>query len=538
MTIRGFASEFRIVIFITIAAFLPLAAYRLQGASGLSLWDEGFLWYGAQRVMAGEVPIRDFQSYDIGRYYWSAGLMSLIGSKGILALRLSNALLLSVTIVTALYLVAWQSTRPSIVGFFMAAGIFMLWMTPDFKVADFFASVMLIFGIAYLIDSPTPKRYVFCGIIVGAAAILGRNHGLYGVIGSLSAIAFLHISSKSSNFTMTLLTWGLGVVLGYLPTLIALLFIPGFAEAFFRSIKSIFEYGSTNLTKPLSWPWKVGFDPIIFTGALKDNLITLGSLLNSIGQVISRILLPILPCFATVCLGYLLIKRPTGDATNNPVFTASSLLMFPYSHFALSRPDIVHFALGIFPFLIGMITFPIAPSTRARTNLVGLLFIVSMLIMFSQQPGYQIARAPNPQTVTVAADVLTVRKETASELALLNKLADKYAQNGRQFLAAPFWPGAYAVLERKAPTWAIYIGVYKESSQDAEITRIRNANIGFAIIIDYLLDGRKDLLYRETHPEIERYIRQHFKEIPVEAPALTVRVFIPASDDDSHQKHD
>jgi hypothetical protein len=70
-----------------VALFVASALFLWQGWVDVSLWDEGFLWYGAQRLSAGDVPILDFYAYDIGRYAVLAAAMWLWGNTGVVALR-------------------------------------------------------------------------------------------------------------------------------------------------------------------------------------------------------------------------------------------------------------------------------------------------------------------------------------------------------------------------------------------------------------------------------------------------------------------
>jgi hypothetical protein len=97
---------------------------------------------------------------------------------------------------------------------------------------------------------------------------------------------------------------------------------------------------------------------------------------------------------------------------------------------------------------------------------------------------------------------------------MLAKLAEQFAPGDRSFIAAPFWPGAYASLKRKSPMWEIYALFPRgEAFERAELDRIKAADPGFAVILDFPLDGHDELRFRNTHPMIDRYVRDHFEPL-------------------------
>src|SRR5271170_1792619 len=116
-----------------------------QSRMGFQLSDEGWLWYGVQRVMKGEVPIRDFMSYDIGRYYWSAALMSLWHNNGIMALRYAVAIFQSIGLFTGLLVITQTSNKVrSLPWLFLGTAVLSVWMFPRHKLFDVSISMGLV----------------------------------------------------------------------------------------------------------------------------------------------------------------------------------------------------------------------------------------------------------------------------------------------------------------------------------------------------------------------------------------------------------
>ena len=104
-------SKILVALLLFLTAFLVTIFFMWQGHLGFSLWDEGYLWYGAQRVLQGEIPIRDFQSYEPGRYYWAATFMYLFGDNGIMALRVSVAIFQAIGVFVGLFLICSSAKR-------------------------------------------------------------------------------------------------------------------------------------------------------------------------------------------------------------------------------------------------------------------------------------------------------------------------------------------------------------------------------------------------------------------------------------------
>ncbi|PHR30084.1 MAG: hypothetical protein COA36_01495 [Desulfotalea sp.] len=486
---------------LALAISIIIALFVWQGNTGFSLWDEGFLWYGVQRVMLGEVPVLDFMSYDPGRYYWSAAIMSLLGDNGIMPLRAAVALFQVIGLFAGLMLIVRSQLKQNIVFILLSTIILVVWMFPRHKLFDISLSILSIAVLTFLVQKPTLRRYFVTGVCVGLVATFGRNHGIYAVAGSIGVMFFLNIKRKvGPGILKGSLGWGLGIVAGYIPILLMALLIPGFASAFWDSILFLFTVKATNLPLPIPWPWLVDYSSIPIGDAIRGVLVGV--------FFIATIMFGVLAIIWVVWLKY-------QNKHFKPALVGAAFLALPYAHYAYSRADVGHLAQGVFPLLIGSLVLLATQPRMIKWPMTIMLCMASVWVTHVAHPGWHCYISKKCVDVEISSNNLKIAPGTANDIRLIRTLAKQYAPHDQSFIATPFWPGAYAILERKSPMYEIYaLFPRSQTFEKAEIERIKTANPGFAFVFDLPLDGRDELRFRNTHPLINQYILDNFEPLP------------------------
>ena len=476
-----------------------VAQFFWEGRYGFSLADEGFLWYGAQRVLAGEVPVRDFMAYDPGRYYVSAAWMALWADNGVMVLRGALAIVQGLGLLIGLLLLTHERRDRSILWLLTAMSTLMVWMFPRHRMFDVVTSLGLLYALTRLASKPSGRRFFVAGIAVGLAAVFGQNHGVYGLIASLGVIGYASIRRPPEyQRTRGILVWGAGVVVGFSPVLVMLAAIPGFATQYWEGIRFLFEIRATNLPLPVPWPWLVSFSNT--------------SLAESMHDLVTGLFFVALALFAVAGIAWILrgLRRGSVDT----VVTASAFLALPYAHFTFSRADLDHLAQGVFPFLVGSLAFLGSRRSPVRWSLSLGLCAASLLVMVPKHPGVQCRYVRECVEAQVGADLLRLDLQTAEQVGLLHRLAADFAPAGGSFVAVPYWPGAYALLGRRSPMWSIYALFPRGLKfQEDEIDRIRAADPAFIVIMDHPLDGRDALRFSNTHSVIDRFLTEAFTRL-------------------------
>ncbi|RME43379.1 MAG: hypothetical protein D6795_19555 [Deltaproteobacteria bacterium] len=164
---------------------LDLPAFRY----GISLLDEGFLLDPVMRILAGEVPYRDFYHfYAPGRFYLCALLFSIFGAD-LLVSRLLWVFLHAVLV----YLI-YRSARRLVAspGYaIVPALLFSVAPGPWFKVFFPLSTVANLLALLRLYERPSRERSFVAGLIAGGTLLLRQDVGGISVSIALGMRLFL-----------------------------------------------------------------------------------------------------------------------------------------------------------------------------------------------------------------------------------------------------------------------------------------------------------------------------------------------------------
>jgi hypothetical protein len=493
-----------------LAAVLAGCSFALQGRQGVNLADEGFLWYGVQRTAAGEVPLRDFQSYDPGRYYWSAAGTFLFGD-GLVALRFSETAFQVLGLWAGLLAasrVAGNCAQLAAVGLMLT-----LWMVPSHKLFDHTILLCGIWIAVRLIEEQSPGRIFTAGFFVGLCVFFGRNHALYNFLAQASLLLLLHFKMRPPLSVSHLAIWFEGILVGLVPTIAMFVFVPGFSARYIESVQSILRHG-TNLALPVPWPGRVSPDSGVGTI-----------------QFVLGILLIVIPLGYITAITLSLFMR-SEMIKDHALFIACAFTGLFYLHHAFSRADFSHLAQAIHPFTLAALALPVSlgAGRSYRWAIVAALIATAFFTIGRQTPLYQRFTSPTPWVPFDAGNKIFVPPSLNRLFTCLRRFAAENIAAHERVLIAPFTPMLYPILRHESPLWDLaYYFPATAQRQKVMIRELAAKNVNWAIISDTPPDKREDLRFSATHKLVWQYLTEDFE--PVETACL------PRSMKILHRKH-
>ena len=514
---HGFLTRNRHVVVLALIAFaLSFGYFALDGNVGINLSDEGYLWYGTKAVRQGQVPIRDFQAYDPGRYVWSAAWSHVFGT-GLLGTRQSAVLFQCFGILAGL--LAARRLTADWKFLLLVALTLVQWMLPRYKVFDQSITLMAVYAAVLLIERPTVRRHFAVGVFGGLAAFMGRNHGLYHLCTFGILILLVWRGAGVAELARRSGAWLGGIAVGYLPQLALFAFAPGYWKAFLALLDRNVTIGS-NVAIPVPWPWE---RPEAY-----------GGFYAVFWWVQGLFFVAVLVFLAFAAIRILWMKRD--DLGRHAVFVAAACVALPYAHHTFSRADWPHLTHSAVPLVLGLVAVLwLAPRAWQRTWWpcvgAGVVLVWTTLTMLPNTGIYSELVAPDSSVAPgrayierqVDGEAMHIQGYFGRMLDVADGLTQELAKPEEGVMFLPHWPGLYAATNRRSPVKHLYFTRPIPGLDAATLAQMEAGNVRWVLLQDYALDKRDDLRFKNTNPEIFAYLRQHFAPVAIpELPRDTV----------------
>lgn len=505
------ASEPGLALCAAIALAWCAAGFAVSAWTEFNLQDEAFVWYGTLRVLEGELPLRDFRSYDPGRYFWSAAWSALFG-EGLIAQRASQWSF-AVLGITAGLLVVRRATSSA---WWLAAagGLLAAWMPPPWKIFEASFALVAMLASVRLIERPTARRIVIAGVVAGLAAFFGRNLGVYAAVG-LGASTLFAVWKRDAALVKSGATFCAGIVIGYAPMLALTVFASGYREAFVDSIAFYLRQNALNAEMPFPWPWAERFANRKPAGVV---------------FAVSRSAFFTLPIVAYALFGVRAALARKEDVVKLAPLAGIACVGGAWFHHASVRSDLSHLAQSFHPFLVGALCLPlvVAPARAAlvRAGACSLLALLSILPLERSLPF--VARfTAGPSETHVPLDVAGARihfpPDRAYSIGALVACVRDNVPDEAPFFASAHFLGLYLLLDRRAPTWDIYPAwAADEREQDRMLADLEG--IDWAVLDSKPIGNDPRMRLPVSHPRVWAMLQRDFERIA--APGATETFFL------------
>lgn len=469
--------------------------------------DEGYLWYGTLRLLAGELPHRDYRSYEPGRYLWCAAPMAVFGARLPVLRAAAHAFYLLGLFAALLSL---RSLGLDWIALALSALTLGAWAFPQHKLFEPALTMLAFAALQALLGGPGPGTAAAAGATVGLALVFGFNLFLY-FGAALALLLYWMLATGTASFR--LLSWPLlGAAVTALPLLVILASSPAFRRAFVeRRIRRILRRGTANLPLPLPWPWRTPTSPMLALTRWRR---------KAIGTVF--VLMPTLPWLCLIGLAMTQTAPPRGVGA--AAFAAAALGAFTWHH-AYSRADVPHLAQSIVPMLLLLLLA--AARTPVPALLALSLAVGSIALVAPIQPSAQRRRHPRGFALRELGGArITLTDEQQRLLDCVASLRDAPDARDRPVLAVPTLAWLYPMLGLKAPVYDIY-GVWPATPEEQArmIEELERSGAWIAVVANTALDDREDLRFSATYPEVWRHLRHRFDAVECASLPVDVHLF-------------
>lgn len=485
-----------VMLVFLIAGALTFFLSLLELNKGIGFADEGWLWYATIKTSEGGVPVRDFYSYDPGRYYWGAGFLLLFG-KGILSLRAAGAVFQALAL--GFGLLALRRVIKSWPGLVLSGVLLLAWMVPRHKIYDCGLPVFAVFFAVWMIENPSWRRHLIAGVFAGLAAFFGRNHGAYIAAAFFLLILLVWYKGEREGLAKRLASWAGGIVIGYSPLLLMLAAVPGFAESFLDSVV-MDVLTPPRFPRPVPWPWEIEI--------YKFSVSNIHRLVVSLSFIV-------MPLFYLAWIAAAV--RGSGEALcKRRILIASSLIGVFYLHHVFARAGFNHLAQAAAPVIIGLIALPGVISNPSRKRKVVAAVIFMGLFSFTATlPGHHsYLKLESPEKyyrIEIKEDILWIRKNKKKALLKAKRMAEEKFDKNDHLLVAPYWPLLYPVLGKDSPVWQVYFcRPFTGEIQKQDIQSLQEKKVKWAIVGDVAISAKEPRHFKNTHSRLWRYLKDNY----------------------------